>query len=180
MISVRFQSKRFDITVIQVYAPSRMLNMLMLNSCMKTYNSLWTTRPHKMVELKDVHSSSPSRTLKLQLVAEYPSTGECWIPSKKKGTPCPRAKEKPKKDSRRAKILFRIEPHTSQRCSEGSDKTLYAPEPRDPTETEPDLPLSVSCRGMGQQWPVTGAGAMGAVDLGHTVCGISPLGGGCH
>ena len=38
--------------------------------------------------------------------------------------------------------------------------------PGDPTETEPDLPLSVSCRGMGQQWPVTGAGALGAADLG--------------
>ena len=61
---------------------------------------------------------------------------------------------------------FRIKLHTHQRCSEGSDKTLYAPEPRDPTETEPDLPLSVSCRGMGQQWPVTGAGALGAADLG--------------
>ena len=143
MISVRFQSKRFDITVIQVYAPSRMLNMLMLNSCMKTYNSLWTTRPHKMVELKDVHSSSPSRTLKLQLVAEYPSTGECWIPSKKKGTPCPRAKEKPKKDGRRGKIAFRIKPHTFQRCWEGSNKTLCAQGHTDPTETEPGLYLSL-------------------------------------
>ena len=26
--------------------------------------------------------------------------------------------------------------------------------------------LSVSCRGMGQQWPATGSGALGAVDLG--------------
>ena len=179
MISVRFQSKRFNITVIQVYAPNRMLKMLKLNSCMKTYNSLWTARPHKMVELKDVHSSSPSRTLKLQLVAEHPSTGKCLIPSKK-GTPCPRAKEKPKKDSRRAKILFRIEPHTSQRCSEGSDKTLYAPEPRDPTETEPDLPLSVSCRGTGQQWPAMGTGPLAIADLGAMVCGVSCLGGGRH
>ena len=38
--------------------------------------------------------------------------------------------------------------------------------PRDPTETEPELCLSVSCRGMGQQWPPTEAGALGAVDLG--------------
>ena len=75
MISVRFQSKQFNITVIQVYAPTRMLKMLKLNSSMKIYKSLWTTRLHKMVDLKDLHSSSPSRTLKLQLAAEHPSTG---------------------------------------------------------------------------------------------------------
>ena len=32
------------------------------------------------------------------------------------------------------------------------------------TETEPELCLSVSCGGMGQQWPV--AAALGAADLG--------------
>ena len=75
MISVHFQGKSFKITVIQVYAPTRMLKMLKLNSSMKIYKSLWTTRLHKMVDLKDLHSSSPSRTLKLQLAAEHPSTG---------------------------------------------------------------------------------------------------------
>ena len=40
-----------------------------------------------------------------------------------------------------------------------------APGPRDPTETEPELGLSVSCRGTGQQWPATGAGALGTADL---------------
>ena len=38
----------------------------------------------KMVEWKDVCSSSPGRTPKLQLAAEQPSTGECCIPPKKK------------------------------------------------------------------------------------------------
>ena len=33
-----------------------------------------------------------------------------------------------------------------------------------PTETEPELCLSVSCGGMGQKWPATGA--LGAADLG--------------
>ena len=47
-----------------------------------------------------------------------------------------------------------------------SAQTLCAPGPRDPTETERDLCLSVSCRGEGQQWPATGAGALGAADLG--------------
>ena len=32
-----------------------------------------------MVELKEVHSSSPAKTPKLQLIAEQLSTGECWI-----------------------------------------------------------------------------------------------------
>ena len=39
---------------------------------------------------------------------------------------------------------------------------------------------SISCGGMGQQWPVAGAGALNAADLGNTPCGISPLGGGHH
>ena len=40
----------------------------------------------------------------------------------------------------------------------GLKKTLCAPEPRDPTETEPELCLSVSCAGTGQQWPAAGEG----------------------
>ena len=39
--------------------------------------------------------------------------------------------------------------------------------PGDSPETEPDLPLSVSCGGMGQQWPAAGAGTLGAADLGR-------------
>ena len=74
-----------------------------------------------MVEQKDVYSSSPARTPKLQLTAEPPSTEECWIPPKK-DTPHPRAKEKPQQGGRRAEIVFRIKPHTHQRCSEGSNK----------------------------------------------------------
>ena len=40
------------------------------------------------------------RTPKLQLAAEQPSTGECWIPPIK-DAPHPRAKKKPQQDSRR-------------------------------------------------------------------------------
>ena len=81
--------------------------------------------------------------------------------------------------------MFRIKPHTHQRCSDGWNKALCTPGPRDPTETEPDLPecLSISCRGMGQQWPAMGTWALAAVDLGHAGCGISHLGGdhySCH
>ena len=115
-----------------------------------------------MAEEKDVHSSSPERTPKLQL-AEQPLTGECWIPPQK-DTPYPRAKEKPQQDGRRGGITFIIKPHTRHRHLEGSNKTLYAP--GNPTETEPDLPLSVSCGGTGQKWLAARAGALGAADLG--------------
>ena len=37
--------------------------------------------------------------------------------------------------------------------------------PRDPTETETELCLSISCGGTAQQSTATGAGALGAADL---------------
>ena len=37
-----------------------------------------------MVHWRDLHSSSPVRTSKLQLAAKQLLTGECWIPPKKK------------------------------------------------------------------------------------------------
>ena len=42
MISVCFQDKPFNITVIQVYAPTVMLKKLKLNGSMKTYKTFWT------------------------------------------------------------------------------------------------------------------------------------------
>ena len=48
----------------------------------------------------------------------------------------------------------------------GLKQTFCTPGPRDPTETETELCLSVPCGGMGQQWPAAGAGALGAADLG--------------
>ena len=79
--------------------------------------------------------------------------------------------------------MFRIKPHIRWRCSEGSNKTFCTPGPRDPIETEPDLPLSkcllqrhrsaVACRGDGTR-------ALDAADLGSMVCGLSPLGGDRH
>ena len=80
-----------------------------------------------------MHSSSPARTPKLQLAAEQPSTGECWItPKKEKDTPLPKAKEKPQQDSRRGKITFRIKPHTHQRHSEGSNEPCVHQDPETP------------------------------------------------
>ena len=56
-------------------------------------------------------------------------------------------------------------PHV-QEMLRGLKKTLCTPGPRDPTETEIELCLSVSCGGMGQQWTVAGAGGLNAADLG--------------
>ena len=48
----------------------------------------------------------------------------------------------------------------------GFKHALCAPGHRDPTETETELCLGVSWGDTGQQWAATGAGALGAVDLG--------------
>ena len=91
-------------------------------------------------------------------------------------SPHPRTKEKPQKEGRRGKFIFRIKPHIHQQCSEGSNKPCVHQDPETPTETETELCLSVSCGGSGQQWTVAEAGALGAADL----YGISPLRGGRH
>ena len=64
--------------------------------------------------------------------------------------------------------MFKIKSHNRQRCLEGSNKTLCIPgDPTDPrSQTEPDLCLSVSFRGTGQQWAAAWEGALGAPDVG--------------
>ena len=47
--------------------------------------------------------------------------------------PCPMAEDNPQQDGRRGENVFRNKPHTSQRCLEGSKKTLCTPGPRNPT-----------------------------------------------
>ena len=54
---------------------------------------------------KDACSPSPVRTPKLQLTAEQPLTGECWI-SPKKDMPRPRANKKPQQDGRRGEMTL--------------------------------------------------------------------------
>ena len=108
-------------------------------------------------------------------------TTHCWttidgrmLDPTKKGTPHPRAQEKPLQDGRRCEIPFRNKPHICQRCSEDSNEILCTPGPRDPTEAEPDMPLSVCLlQRLGQQWPATGTGALAAADLGGASCGIN-------
>ena len=118
------------------------------------------------------------RTPKLQLFAEQPLTGECWIP-RKKDIPHPGEKEKPQQDSKRGEITFRTKPHTHQRHLESSNKTLSAPGPRDPTETEPDLCLSLLQRYGSDVACHRGRGS-GCSYLSHKTSAISPPGGGRH
>ena len=115
------------------------------------------------------------RTPKLQIAADQPLTGECWIPPKK-DTHHPRAKEKPQQDCRRGEIMFAIKPHTHQSL-EGSNKTLCARGSRDPTEMEPDLCLSLLQRSRSAVACCRGRDS-GCSYLGHAACSISPLRGG--
>ena len=77
----------------------------------------------------------------------FPSPGDLPNPGIKPRSPVLQADSLPTelwgkhKDSGRGEITFRINPYTNQWGLEGSNKTLCAP--GDPTETEPDLPLSV-------------------------------------
>ena len=48
----------------------------------------------------------------------------------------------------------------------GLKQTLCTPGPRDPTDTETELCLSVFCGDMGQQWIAAGPGTLGEADLG--------------
>ena len=91
----------------------------------------------------------------------------------KKDSSHPREKEKPQQDGWRGKIMFRIKPCTRQRHSEGSDKTMCAPETSDSTRdwARPAFEQrSVSCRGTGQQWHAPGAGLLAAAKLGAMAC----------
>ena len=138
----------------------------------------------------------------------------CWIPPRE-DTAQPRVKKKPRQDGRRDKIMFRVTPHSCQRHSEGSNKTLcFEPGPRDPRDwtrpvfecllnqtcvwvsPEPDLCLSVWTRPVleclnqtcvwvspGEAWVSSGlpwGQGSGCSYLGHTACGVIPLGGGGH
>ena len=61
--------------------------------------------------------------------------------------------------------MFRIKPHSHQRCSEGSNKPCVHG-CRDPTETERELCLSIPYEGTGWRWYATGTEALGVAVLG--------------
>ena len=78
------------------------------------------------------------------------TANQCWTntdrrmldPTKKR---CPMTKDKGEapEDGRRGEIAFRMKSHTCQRCSEGSNKAFCTPLLIGPTETKPELLLSV-------------------------------------
>ena len=150
--------------------------MWRLNKIFKTLYSFlarWSPSQDGRVE-----GSSPVRTPKLQLAVEQPSTWECWIPPKN-NSPYPRQRRSPNKMVRSSEIMFRIKPQTSQRCSEGTNKTLYTPVPRGPHRDWYRSALeylNISCWGMGQQWPDMGTGTLVSGDRGHAAYGINSLG----
>ena len=108
-------------------------------------------------------SSSPARTPKLQLAAIQWLTGEMFDPTKK----IPHVQgqmRSPRKTVGGVKSCLESNPIPST-DAQGFKQTLCTPGPRDPTKTEPELCLSISCRGMGQEWPNSGMGTLGAADL---------------
>ena len=120
---------------------------------------------HKILE-KNMHASFPMKTPKLlQLAAEQLSTGEYWIPPKKKIPYVQGQRRGPSRTVGGAKS--HLESNLLPTRDAHRDRTnLCSLGPRDFTETQPELCLSASCEGMGQQWPAAGVEALGAAHLG--------------
>ena len=124
-------------------------------------------------------SSSAVRTPKWQLTAEQWLT-EYWVPPKKIYPTSKGIEEAPER-LYEGKITFTTKLYTCQRHSKGSNKTVYASEPRDTTETgqtclwvfESRAEVWVSSSQQQRQ------GLWGSY-LSHTAHGIGPLGGGHH
>ena len=92
-----------------------------------------------------MQSSSPVRTPKLQLAAEQPSAGECWIPPEI-DTRCPRSRKCPRKTIGGAKSPLESKPTPAR----GSWRAQTKPcSQRDPESTHTVRPafecLSISC-----------------------------------
>ena len=74
-----------------------------------------------MTEWKNMCSSYSSRTPKLQLAVEQPSTGGCWNPPKKDS---PREKvKKLQQDGRRHTITIKSNPILSKRAAQKLENT---------------------------------------------------------
>ena len=132
-----------------------------------------------------MHSCSPARTPKSQLVAEQPWTGECQIPP----TKIPHLQKQRRSPNKMVggtqshlKSNFRHARDTQRvykkHCAHQDPGKGAVTSTRDWTRPVFEY-LSVSCRGMGQQWPAAGTGAL-AAGLGSVACGISPFGGDSH
>ena len=87
------------------------------------------------------------------------------VGSHQKRYPTSKGKGEAQQDSRGAKSYLDSNPNQAE-THRWHKQSLYAPETREATETEPDLCLNVSCRSTGQQWPAAAVRALGAADLG--------------
>ena len=83
---------------------------------------------------------------KLQLAVEQPLYRKCWIPPKKKKIPHIQGQKKtPIKMVGGEKSHLESNPIPTRDTQRAQKKSLYASGSRDPTEIEPNLPLSVEC-----------------------------------
>ena len=95
----------------------------------------------KMAEQKDMSSSSPVRTPKLQLTGEQSSIGECWTPPRKNIPYIQGQRRSPSKMVGGMKLCLESNPIPNRNAQRTQTKILCTP--GDSTETEPDLSLSV-------------------------------------
>ena len=65
-----------------------------------------------------------------------------------------------------AKSCLESKPILARDSQSAQTNLVCTPGPRDPTETETELCLGVSCGSMGQQWTAVGAAPLDAADLG--------------
>ena len=112
-----------------------------------------------MVEYKDVSSSSPVRTPKLQLTAEEPLTGEGWIPPKKYAHG-QRQRRSLSKMIGGAKLHLESNPIHTRDIQRAQTKPCVHQETPQRLSRPAFECLSVSCGHMGQQRPAAGAGAL--------------------
>ena len=112
-------------------------------------------------------SSSPARTPKLQLTAEEPPTGECWIPPEK--IPHIQGQRRsPNKMAGGAKSHLESNPIPARDDCKAQTRT-QGPQMRDWARPTFEC-LCISCGGACQQWPIARKGALAAADLGSMPC----------
>ena len=130
-------------------------------------------------------SSALVRTPKLQLAAEQETVGSH---PPKKTSHIQGKRRSPNKMVGGMQSCLESNPISTRDSQRPQKKPLCAPGPRDPTETESDLPVCVCLSpaearvssGHRSVVGMAGTGAVGAADLGSTTYGISPLVGGRH
>ena len=128
-------------------------------------------------ETQKWHCRRMCARLPLQELQNYNSLfNNCWQENvgthQKKETTWQRAKEKPQQDGRRDEMVFRIKPHTHQRCLEGSNKPCAHQDPETPQRP------SQNCVRVSPAEVQVSSGLPQERGSGCSECGVRPLGGG--